>query len=102
MEKPLNQPVLTLIDGTFPADDARDILLSLINYKIDYHQVKNFGNQLRTGQDDDGTTSRVEQLKKTREEVIRIVDQAAATGQMLKIRSELVFEFTEISLKNNP
>jgi len=95
MNEPQDQPSLTLIDGKFQAHDARDILLSLINFKIDYHQVKNFSNKLRTGSDIDADSLRVVQLKNTREQVIRIIEQAAASGQSLKIRSEIVIEISE-------
>lgn len=35
-----------LIDGQFSPDEAKNILMSLFNNKIDYHQLESFRNQI--------------------------------------------------------
>jgi len=36
-----------LIDGYFSAEEARDILLALINHKIAHHEMHSFSQQVR-------------------------------------------------------
>jgi len=86
---------LSLIKGTFTADDARDVLLSILNYKINYHQMKNFSSELKTGKEEAVTTERIEQLRKTREQVIAAIEEAVENGYLLNVKADLHIEMTK-------
>lgn len=57
---------IPLISGTFECDDARDLLLGLINQKIQYHHLKNFSMQERFGIVEAKSESRIQELSKAR------------------------------------
>ncbi len=38
---------IQLFAGKFSATDARDVLINLISYKINFHPMKNFSQQVR-------------------------------------------------------
>lgn len=59
-----NKKSIKLIEGEFNVSDARDILLSLIQSKIQYHENKEFSSQIRFGLKDSNSVLRINNLKK--------------------------------------
>jgi hypothetical protein len=82
-----------LIDGTFSAHDAKDILLSLINSKIKYHQLKNFSSEERFGKKDRHSEERIVQLSNTRQQLLELFERAETEKAQLKIHSLINIEF---------
>lgn len=56
-----------LIDGDFTAEEARDILLALVNHKISHHEMNAFSEQIRFNKKP--SNDRLEILKETREKI---------------------------------
>jgi hypothetical protein len=83
----------TLIKGDFTKDEARDILLGMINYKINFHELRNFGSSIQNGQEDDLSVTRVKELEETRDQMITLFSQMQHTGK-LKITSKIIIEYT--------
>lgn len=63
-EQPLT---FKLIDGDFKAEEARDILLALVNHKISHHEMNAFSEQVRFNKK--SSVDRLEILKETREKI---------------------------------
>ena len=40
---------IKLIEGNFNPDEAKEVLLSLFNHKIQFHEAKNFSSEIRFG-----------------------------------------------------
>ena len=76
-----------LIKGTFSPDDARHLLLSLITYKISFHELKSFGDMERLGRKDTHAEKRIDALKKSRRTLIGFLEAADAAGVTLRIDS---------------
>ena len=55
---------LKLIDGTFKAEDAVNVLLGLVSYKINYHQNELFLHKEQFGSDVKNSEKRITELKK--------------------------------------
>lgn len=81
-----------LINGSFNADAARHVLLSLINHKINFHQLSDWSHRERFGKENPAAVKRVEELGQTREEIVQLLDQAAAMGLKLSIKSDIEIE----------
>lgn len=78
-----------LVKGDFSATDAQEILNSLIQSKINFHAVKNFRSEERSGQEDDWCKQRVSALRQNREEINALLQEAAAEGLQVEIQSQI-------------
>lgn len=59
-----------LIEGAFTAAEAKEVILALLEYKINFHNRESFRSEIRNGHTDDRSLKRKEQLLKTREEFL--------------------------------
>ncbi len=84
-----------LIDGEFSAEEAQKVLLSLVNYKIDFHNLIAFSNHIRFNNDIEGSKKRIEELTKTREEIAELTKKAAVEGYHFAIRSTISLELVK-------
>lgn len=80
---------ISLISGVFESDDARDLLLGLINQKIQYHQLKNFSQQERYGTVDNQSTSRIKELAQARLNVEEYTKLATSLGCTLSVHARI-------------
>lgn len=88
-----NKPI-KFIEGKFSPADAKEVLLTLINHKISYHSLKNFSSEERFGKPVPGSQKRIQQLKKSREKIVHLIQQAVEHKLNLRIESSIniVFE----------
>lgn len=80
---------IQLIDGDFTPQDANDLLLELVNHKINFHQLRSFSLEERFGTAGEHTLSRLVQLRKDRERLQAIFDFAAKKGYTLNVQSKI-------------
>lgn len=78
---------VTLIDGVFTPEEAKEVLLTLLNHKINFHRMRNFSSEERFGKPDTASLKRLTELHKSRDQVISILDDATASGHTLEIAS---------------
>lgn len=74
-----------LIKGSFSIEDAKNILLSLFNYKINFHELHNFSAVERFGSDDPYSVARIGELKESRNSIAKILEKAEKEGLEPKI-----------------
>lgn len=79
--------ILSLIDGTFNEEEAKDILMNLFSTKIHFHELRNFSSQERLGKLDETAQKRIPELKKGRERVKQIASEAKEKNKRLVITS---------------
>lgn len=80
---------LTLIDGSFTYDEAKEILLNIFSSKIKFHTIKNWSSQERFGIADEIAHNRVPALKEELEKLEAILAEAKATNKQLVVSSEI-------------
>jgi hypothetical protein len=80
---------IRLIDGTFQADDAKDILLNLFNYKINFHELKNFSSWERNGINHDHSSKRLPELKADRDKIAAMINEIIESGDEVVILSTI-------------
>jgi hypothetical protein len=86
-KRPMRPKSVQLIKGTFSADDARHLLLSLVMYKIHFHELKGFGDMERLGRRDTHAEKRIAALKKSKRTLIGFLEAADTAGVRLRIDS---------------
>jgi hemerythrin superfamily protein len=87
---------LKLIEGEFTFNEAREILTSMFNSKINFHNIQNWSSQERYGKDDETAQKKIPLLKNEIEKLEEIILEAKANNKKLVINSEI-----NISLKDN-
>jgi hypothetical protein len=80
---------LTLIDGCFTIDEAKEILSNIISSKINFHNTKNWSSQERFGKDDEIAKKRILALKNEMERFQVILSEAKTNNQKLIVSSEI-------------
>ena len=81
-----------LIRGSFVPDAARQVLMTLINDKINFHQLNVWSHRERFGEDNPVVVKRVEELSQTKEDIAQMIEEAAAMGLKLSINSNIEIE----------
>ena len=80
---------LTLIEGNFSEDEAREIITSVFNSKINFHNIKNWSSQERFGKNDEIAQNRIPSLNKEIEKLQKILLEAKAKNKRLLISSQI-------------
>jgi hypothetical protein len=76
-----------LIDGVFGNTDTTDIILSMLNKKIEYHELKSFSNLIKFNEKDVHLENRIVALKKSRQLLIEFIN--SNKDSVFKIQSEI-------------
>jgi hypothetical protein len=86
-----------LVKGEFTPEEAGKILFSLIQNKINYHNVEILSRQIRFGFGDDVSHSekRVADLKKINKSLIAFLKEADAEGKKLEINGTFELSVVE-------
>lgn len=92
VNKALTEPIslaFELIDGTFEHNDARELLMQLLDDKINFHHRRNFSWQERFGHHDPHSDNRIAELTMVRE---RLIQEFMSTrdAQSLRITAKVV------------
>ena len=58
-----------LIQGDFTKEKAKALLLELLSYKINYHQMQKFSDEVRFGKDIEHSEKRIKELIKEKKEL---------------------------------
>lgn len=81
-----------LIDGTFKASDASQILLEIINNKINYHNLQAFLIKEKFDGDVSHSEKRVKQLIKMGKSLKKMLESAEKKGLNVKITCPIEIE----------
>lgn len=80
---------LTLIEGQFSYEEAKEILSNLFSSKINFHNIKNWSSQERFGVDDEIAQKRIPALKKEMEKLHYMLLEAKDLNKKFMVRSEI-------------
>lgn len=85
--------VFGLIDGLYTAAEANEVLLNLINSKLNFNNMAAFSYAERSGADVSHYRKRAEELKAVREALKPIIEEAAAKGYKLQVKGSFEISF---------
>jgi hemerythrin superfamily protein len=86
---------LQLIEGEFSFNEAKEILTSMFNSKINFHNIQNWSSQERYGKDDETAQKKIPLLKNEIEKLEEIILEAKANNKKLVINSEIIISLKE-------
>lgn len=84
---------LKLVDGTFSASEADNVLSTLISYKINFHSMESFSNKERFNKDVSHHDKRISELKEARKYLDFIINEAKIQNKELVIESNINISF---------
>lgn len=80
----------SLVRGTFSAEEAREVLLNLIEDKITFHRRYLWSRRERFGEENDpAREQRIEELLATKGRIREAIDRAARAGQSLEVHCDI-------------
>lgn len=80
---------IEFIKGTFTPDEARELLLQLLNDKINFHNLKNWSSSERFGKPDAYSEQRLEYLKESQKKVKTLFSNSNSEKQNITIHSSI-------------
>jgi hypothetical protein len=83
-----------LIEGIFEPEEAKKLLNSLINKKINFHSLEDFSNLIRFNKDAAHSKKRIEELNEMKSLIQTVIEQAQEEKLNLDIECSI-----KISLK---
>lgn len=86
---------LTLIEGEFYFDEAKEILMSMFSSKINFHNIQNWSSQERYGKDNEIAQKRIPELKNEMKKLEEILSEAKAKNKKLVVGSEIIISLLE-------
>jgi hypothetical protein len=93
METNLN---LSLINGVYSSEEAKEILMNVFASKIQFHELKNLRSIVTRDTEDEISTLRVRQLKHAVDQFNELLKQAEENNLELAIQSSI-----QISLRKS-
>lgn len=85
---------MKLIDGEYCPDEAREILLSMINSKIQFHVNRDFSSVIRMGKPEFTSRERLKELREAKKKVISLIAEAEKENKVLQIKSSIEVSLT--------
>ncbi len=86
---------LTIINGDFTSDEAKEVLMDLFRSKINFHTIKNWSTQERFGKDDLIAQDRIPALTKEMKKLEEILIEAKNKNKRLVINSDIYISLEE-------
>ena len=71
---------VTLVKGSYSPDDAKGILMSLIQSKIQFHNIRKLSSFEKSGSMDEWSEERISDLKEARKEILEMLKSVEEKG----------------------
>lgn len=81
---------LSLIDGDFTAEEAREVIMHLFLTKVQFHELKNFSSLERYGKPDETAQKRIPRLRKEMEKLEKMLAGHGSDSGKIAVRSEII------------
>lgn len=86
---------LLLIDGKFAPEEAKKILLTLLDDKIKFHKDEMFSIKEMYNGDTSHSEKRINALNESRTKLLELLEKARQKQLYLKINSEIIISLIE-------
>lgn len=85
------QQKFVLIDGSFTPAEAKEVIINLLESKIQFHSRENFSSEIRYGKENQKSIGRRDQLLETKKNFSDFIS-SVPIGQQLHISSVITIE----------
>ncbi|GAB3535900.1 hypothetical protein GCM10027443_25490 [Pontibacter brevis] len=82
-----------LITGDYTPMEAKEILLKMVDTKINFHKVKSFSDYVRYGKPNLESDLKVKELQESREQILALVQEAVGSNSRIEIESAMNVSF---------
>jgi hypothetical protein len=79
----------TLINGSFTVEQAEQVLIALVNYKIDFHNREDFSNHIRFNNNLENSKKRIIELQETKVNLKNLLKELKLNNKNLVIKSTI-------------
>lgn len=83
-----------LIDGKFSPTEAKEILLNMISNKIQFHTIKDFSSEIRTGEPEMKSRERIKDLREAKKKIIALLEAAEKDNLVVEVLSSVTISCT--------
>ena len=83
-----------LISGVFHPDEAHQLLMTLIEDKISFHQRNDWSRRERFGETDAAGVKRISEPRQTKADLVAMIEEATAAGMQLSISGNIEISLT--------
>lgn len=90
-----NTEKITLINGVFKQEDAKEILMNVFNEKIKFHDLKQFSMLVCSGKEDEAIKKRLLELKESINKINDIILSAKAENKFITIQADVNISFCD-------
>lgn len=94
-EKEIESKTVTLMDGRFDNEDARDLLTDIFSLKTNYYRVKNLRSWVQCGNDDDNCHATIARLEEEIKKLQQTLDEAKAKGKAVHVQAEVKIKMVD-------
>jgi len=88
-----------LVEGQFKPSEAGKVLFSLINNKVNYHNLEKFSNQIRFDKENPHSKIRLEVLSSASNNIEDLIEEASMNDMEFKIECVVQIEIIPKSNK---
>lgn len=84
-----------VVNGTFARDDAREILLGIVNKQINSYKIRNWGSNVNYENCCTDSMQRIEDLKQMKGELEMLLNDARMLNKNIRIHSSFNIELAD-------
>jgi hypothetical protein len=88
--------ILTIIEGNYSYDEAKEILMNMFTSKINYHNIKNWSSQERFGKEDVNAQKRLPALREEIKKLEEILSEAKTKNKRVMVNSVINISLLDI------
>ena len=82
-----------LIKGDFSPQNAKSILMDVINSKISFHNLNMFSKFVKNSEVCESSKQRVSELSNISDDIIKLIKDSEEKGMTLRISGDITIEF---------
>ncbi len=89
-----NQPV-EIVSGTFARDDARELLMNIVNKQINTYKIRNWGKTVNYEECCDDSMRKINELQSMKEQLESMLTEARMLNKNVRIKSSFEIELAD-------
>ncbi|HEY0744765.1 MAG TPA: hypothetical protein VGD40_25035 [Chryseosolibacter sp.] len=94
-DKIVESKTVTLIDGRFDTEDARDLLTDIFSLKTNYLRIKNLRSWVQCGNDDGNCHENIARLEAEMKKLQETLNEAKVKGKPVLVHAEVKIQLAD-------
>jgi hypothetical protein len=85
----IHMKFLNLISGKYTPLESKEVLLKLVDIKINFHKIKNLKSQVNSERPDEESVKRINELEEIRAQIVSLIQEAIDGNHNVEVESIL-------------